>query len=320
MDFLSGAKRIRGPLGTRNKDGAHRLTHRLETALSEGADSPHWPDLKAALPSPTFSRFADFAGVKEQQLPTWDALREAYETHRAQRVKIGKLKESTVARYKMTVRDFREFLEERKITLLQDITRPLTESFKAWKIERINRKKYSRGGAGLVLDAAILHRIFAFAVENEWILKNPVRMEGRPGENPRHGAAPFTAEELLRLRSNAEDDLLAFLLLRWTGLRGSDAVTLSWEEVHFDRKEIERVTLKRSKKVVLPLRAEVLFALEAERTRRNPQPTDRVLLNPFTGALLTRPRLYERMLALGKRAKVPNAHPHRFRDTLALTC
>jgi hypothetical protein len=31
-----------------------------------------------------------------------------------------------------------------------------------------------------------------------------------------------------------------------------------------------------------------------------------------------RPRLYQRMLALGKRAGVNNAHPHRFRDTLAV--
>jgi integrase len=33
---------------------------------------------------------------------------------------------------------------------------------------------------------------------------------------------------------------------------------------------------------------------------------------------MTRPRLYERMLALGKRASVPDAHPHRYRDTFAV--
>jgi integrase len=33
---------------------------------------------------------------------------------------------------------------------------------------------------------------------------------------------------------------------------------------------------------------------------------------------MTRPRLYQRMLALGRRAGVPHAHPHRFRDTLAV--
>ena len=73
VDFLSGANRIRGPLGTRNKDAAHRLTHRLETALSEGADSAEWPELKVALPTSTYSRFADFTGVKAREVPTWDA-------------------------------------------------------------------------------------------------------------------------------------------------------------------------------------------------------------------------------------------------------
>ena len=318
VDFFSGATRIRGGLGTRNKDAAHRLSHRLETALSEGADSRLWPELKAALPSSTFSRFADFIGVKEGKLPTWERLREAFEAYLAQRVGIGKLRDSTAARYKMTVREFGAFLQERKITLLRDITKPLTESFKAWRIERINQRKFARGATGLILDAAILHRLFSFAAENEWVLKNPVRMEGRPGENPRHGAEPFTSEELSRLRGHAGKDMLAFLLLRWTGLRGGDAVALSWQEVHFDRKEIERVTQKRRKKVILPLHGELLFALEAERERQNPQATDRVLMNPATGTPLTRPRLYERMLAFGRRADVPNAHPHRFRDTLAV--
>ena len=36
------------------------------------------------------------------------------------------------------------------------------------------------------------------------------------------------------------------------------------------------------------------------------------------GTRLTRPRLYHRMLARGKRAGVADAHPHRFRDTLAV--
>src|SRR5580704_3999317 len=106
------------------------------------------------------------------------------------------------------------------------------------------------GATSLALDLAILHRAFAFALENEMILKNPVRMEGRPGENPEHGAEPFTSSELVSLRESAGPDLLTFLLLRWTGLRGSDAVSLTWDEVHFDEKEIERVTQKRRKKVI----------------------------------------------------------------------
>jgi integrase/recombinase XerD len=143
-------------------------------------------------------------------------------------------------------------------------------------------------------------------------------MEGRPGDNPQGGAEPFTAEELEKLRENAADDLLPLLLLRWTGLCGSDAVSLTWQEVDFSQKEIERITQKRKKKVILPARTELLFALEAERDRQKPAPMDRILMNPNTGTVMTRRRLYQRMLALGKRAGVANAHPHRFRDTLAV--
>ncbi len=69
----------------------------------------------------------------------------------------------------------------------------------------------------------------------------------------------------------------------------------------------------------MPLRPrELTQALEVERDRRSPRPEDRVLLNLASGQALTRPRLYERMLALGRRAGVPNARPHPYRDTFAV--
>jgi len=58
--------------------------------------------------------------------------------------------------------------------------------------------------------------------------------------------------------------------------------------------------------------------LESERERRRPEDDERILVNPYTGDPITRPRLYQRMLALGKRASVPDAHPHRYRDTFAV--
>ncbi len=216
-------------------------------------------------------------------------------------------------------REFDVFLKEENITLLQDISKTVVERFKVWRVAIINKKKFSRGATGLSLDVAILHRCFWFAVENEMMVKNPVRMEGRPGACfGDRGAQPFDSAELLKLREHAGSDLLIFLLLRWTGLRGGDAVALTWQEVRFDRKEIERVTQKRRKKVILPLNVELLFALEAEYQRLKPDPTDRILLNPNTNTPMTRPRIYERMLALGTRAGVAKANPHRFRDTLAV--
>lgn len=170
----------------------------------------------------------------------------------------------------------------------------------------------------VAVDAAILHKVFAYALDVEMILKNPVKMDGRPGGEPTRGAQPFTGDELRQMRIHAGADLLIFLVLRHTGFRGSDAVGITWAEVHFDGREIERVTQKCRNLVVMPIHPELLFALEAEHARRNPKPTERVLLNPSTGGPLRRPRLYARTLALGKRAGVAHAHPHRFRDTLAV--
>jgi integrase len=310
--------RLRGSLGTRSRDVALRLIHKLETAIAEGQDSALWHELQSLLPFRTYKSFSDYAGVKPKQLPTWEDLAVGFSVFREQRVKLGKLAQSTSDRYEVTIREFGEFLAAEKTTLLQDINKPLVERFKVWRVDRINKKKHSRGATGLVLDAAILHCVFSFAVENEMVMKNPVRMEGRPGENPQNGAEPFTAGELSKLREKAGLDLLAFLLLRWTGLRGVDAVKLTWSEVHLDRKEIERVTQKRKKRVILPIHTELLFALETEHEKVKPEPSAHVLLNPATGTQMTRPRLYQRMLALGKRAGVNGAHPHRFRDTLAV--
>ena len=124
-------------------------------------------------------------------------------------------------------------------------------------------------------------------------------MEGRPRDDPECGAQPFKTDELSKLREAAGPDLLAFLILRWTGLRGSDAVSLLWSEVDLQSGEISRLTLKRRKRVVVPMHTELSFALETEAQRRRPSPTDAVLLNPKTEGKFTRPRLYYHMLALG---------------------
>ena len=316
--MVGGVHAVRGSLGTRNQEAARRICHRLEMALVEGPTSPLWGELRGLLPAATYLRFAKYLSITERKVPTWVDLRQRVRAHLEQRRRIGRLQESTETRYELTLREFDIFLAEKEVSLLPDISRSLMAEFMPWRLDRIKQRKHARGGTGLALDIAILHRAFAVAVEDEMIVRNPVRMEGRPGENPERGAEPFTGADLSRLREHAGEDLLALLLLRWTGFRGSDAVSVSWEEVHLHQKEIERVTQKRKKKVVVPIQAELLFALEAEYGSRKPHASDRVLLNPSTGKPLTRPRLYHRMLALGKRAGVLNAHPHRFRDTLAV--
>lgn len=323
-DMTLAGERVRLSLGTRNQDAAMRLASRIDKALAEGSQSAIWAELRPVLPEQTFKRFADSVGYKppepvaEPYRMTWNDVRERFKEHMEKRMSIGKLRESTRDRYMQTLKQFEAFLTEKKIFRVEEITKSVTEGFKAWRVAAIKAKKGSRGGTGMVLDVAILHKAFQVCVDDELIPKNPVRFEGRPGDEPTRGAQPFSAEELAKLNASACEDLMAFMVLRWLGLRGSDAVDLVWNEVHFDRQELERVTRKRSKRVIIPIQSDLLTLLKMEHERRNPKPTDRVLLHPAEHRPMTRKRLYYRMLALGKRAGVLNAHPHRYRDTFAV--
>lgn len=315
---------LRLPLGTANKHAAGATVDHIERALSEGQTSLRWPELKKLLPPRSFAALAGVANycepepIAEMPVSTWQDLESAFRTKMKQRILLGKMAESTSERYEQTLRAFNAFLVESGVSDLPSMNRAFMERFKVWRLAKIQEKKNSRGGRGLSLDVAILHRIFAVAVECELVVKNPVMFEGRPGDSAEHGAQPFRGEQLVKLRQAAGEDLLTYLLLRWTGLRGSDAVRLTWDEIDFGTQEINRLTQKRKKRVVLPTPQELFFALEAERDRRQPQADERILLNPTKGQPMTRPRLYYRMLALGKRAGVPDAHPHRFRDTFAV--
>src|ERR1035438_1023576 len=114
-------------------------------------------------------------------------------------------------------------------------------------------------------------------------------------------ATPFTVDELRAMQNHAENDLLLFLLLRWTGLRTSDALMLRWKEVSFDGRLIEHVVSKDRKKLILPLHAELLAALEKAHQQRSPQPTEPILLNG-RGEHFTHWQVLGRIAALGKGA------------------
>ncbi len=129
--------------------------------------------------------------------------------------------------------------------------------------------------------------------------------------------SPFTSGELEAMRNQAEDDLLLFLLLRWTGLRAIDAVDLTWREVSLDQQQIEHVGGKNLSKAILPIHAELWSAFRAEYQRCNPRQDDPVLQHS-DGKPFTRGYLCRRITALGRRSGVEGAYPHRFRQTFAV--
>lgn len=318
VDWIQGDLRVRGSLGTSSHDIAVRLRQKIESAIVGGPSSPIWPDLSNTLPPETYARFASQLGVVKTQVVTWEDLKALFNGFQNQRLALGKLSPNTKSRYAVAIDEFSLFLDEQKVLTLPEITKALVEKFKVWRMERTKTRKMFRGGGGIAVDAAVLHRVFAIGIEHELLVKNPVRMEGKPGENPVRGAHPFSGDELAALRNHAAEDLLSFLLLRWTGLRGSDAVKVSWREVDWNAGELVRLTQKRKKLVIVPMHEELSEILATAQKGRTPPENEPILISPETGQPMSRPRLYERIKALGERAGVKASHPHRFRDTLAV--
>ena len=312
---------VRLSLGTRDERHAARLKTQVQDALLLGSECNLWPELKKHLPTATFEFFAAIGGWQtkaELPAPTWLELVRDFTARFRRQILQGERSEATWKRYKLSCDSFSEFLKQRGISRLDQITRRVSEDFKAWKLALSLARKHPGNGQGLRLDVAILHSVFAFAIEMDLLARNPIKSEGTPGRKSDGGAQPFNQEELARLRQFAGKDLLSFQLLRHTGLRGFDATDLRWSDIDLKDRMLSRLTHKRGKQVWIPLHTELFFALEAESLRRRPRAGDHVLLNPDTTKPMSRPRLYERMLALGRRAEVVRAHPHRFRDTLAV--
>jgi hypothetical protein len=253
-------KEVRLSLGTEEKSAAIRRVSKLERAIAEGVSSSLWPELNESLPPTTFKYFADRIGYVQHAgrataKPTWNDLCEVFELEMERQIanklrgatsEEGIMAPSTRDRYRQTVRHFTAFLED-KNALLDSIDAGTIEKFKVDRHKKIMKLKQARGGSSIALDIAVLHRMFNLAVSKQMMARKPIDLskESKPGKNPKNGARPFTGDELKKLRDAAGEDFFMFLLLRWTGLRKSDALTLRWEEIHFDRGtngEIEKLT------------------------------------------------------------------------------
>ena len=337
-------KPVRLSIGADEETAAKRRTAKIERAVLEGATSPLWAELANSLPPATFKFFASRVGYSGQSRRataklTWQDLCDAYEVEMQRTVdnkergatrNEGIMSESTRARYRVTIRDFTNFLED-KNTPLVDITPAAIAKYKIDRHKTVTAKKQSRGGAGIALDIAVLHGMFAFAVAQKMLADKPISMarESKPGQNPKNGARPFTGEELSAIRQatvyknsrkQTIDDTPTFLLLRWSGLRVSDAVKLQWKHVHFGRGsngEIEILTQKRSKVAIIPLASEFRENLESQYSERKPRNEDYVLLNPETDKpFANRAILSRRAIELCDRAGIKGSG-HCFRDTFA---
>lgn len=300
-----GGVRLRGSLGTVNEKAAKQLASRMEVALSSG-NKDVWAGLKLVLPEATYLTFSE--GKVAEPITVKDVF-EGY-LRRIDRKRVGQeIAVSTEERYRGATYEFAVRLKERNVRLMDEITPLVIEEYRAYRLAQTLQRKQSRGGQGLDVDVVVLKQIFDLAIELGYSKPNPVKSISRTKVRPSKVPEPFTQEELDKLRAVVVgNELLVFSLLRWTGMRGSDVVGLTWDEIDFQSGTIVKTTLKRGKEIRIPIHQDLLASLQNWRIIRN----SKLVLED-----LTRPQLYTLVQKLGAKAGVPNCRPHRFRSTLA---
>ena len=318
-------KRLAGKQAEKPTDPVN-LYETLDRAHDKGPLRPAQLELRRVLPPDTFEKLAEVVGYTEKPdlapppAPTWADLHSSFKAEVERRIAIGKLRTSTWERYQQTVKAFEGFLTIQDIAELERITKTVVENFKVWRLAEIRKRKCSRGGGGLVLDAAILHRIFRHAIECDLLKSNPVRMEGRPGDQPESGAQPFTADQLSKLRKSADGDLLAFsapALDRATRI-GRGGLALGRDRLGERKKSIgsRRSAASDSFSRFIPscCSCSRLSTRGAIRTLRSGY----FCSIPTLGNPIPAPGSTSGCSPWGRRAGVLDAHLHRYRDTFAV--
>lgn len=166
----------------------------------------------------------------------------------------------------------------------------------------------------------LLRTFFRFCLDREWISDNPARKIRNPKVTER-STLPFSQEEVIRILAACEQFKASqltklrlralLLLLRYTGLRIGDAVTLARTRILSGK--LFLYTSKANTPVYCPVPEVLLRALDALPTVGQ--------YYFWTGH--SKPKTVIShwqcdLMELFKAAKVENGHAHRFRDTFAV--
>lgn len=276
VDGTLSGRRYHKTLKTRNWEAAQKLTQTLEAS---GKPEPTAKTIQEA--TDAFIRDAEARGLRPP----------------------------SVYKYKLLFKQLKTFSEEKG---LRHITECDVETLRAFRESWANKNFSARKK----LEA--MRTFFRFVHESGWLPTNPAKVI-KPPKVDDPPTLPYTKEEFQRVldacenypdKRNAVRLRALTLLLRFSGLRGSDAVTLSKHQIK-DGVLVLR-TAKTGTEVRVPLPQNALDALSEVNTDHyffwSGQGTKKSCVGDYQRAFK---KLYEL-------AKVENGHMHRWRDTFAV--
>lgn len=210
-----------------------------------------------------------------------------------------------------------EFAHDKGLRFLRELDLPMLRKFRAsWTNENFSAQKKLES----------LRTFFRFAQANGWIAENAAsKLERQTVRRPQ--ILPFTREEMIRIlaacnrytdnygrtgQENARRLRALVLLLRYSGLRIGDAVSLERERIAGGK--LFLYTAKTGTLVSCPLHDDVIQALDAVRGT-----SEKYFFWTGESKLKSAVSVWQEALSrLFRLAKVRAAHPHRFRHTFAV--
>jgi integrase/recombinase XerD len=227
------------------------------------------------------------------------------------------LKEKTIYKYRLLFSQLEKYAETNGIRYLKELDASTLRRFRAtWKDGNLAAlKKLER-----------LRAFFRFACGSKWIVDNPVSELKNPKVSARP-TIPFTHDEMIQIlgacdaefetskparKANARRLRALVLLLRYSGMRIGDAVSCASERVNGNK--VLLYTQKTGVPVYCPLPDFVVSSLEEILP-----PNGRYFFWSGTSKLQTATGDWqEKLKKIFKKAKLPDGHAHRFRDTFAV--
>lgn len=223
---------------------------------------------------------------------------------------------STVRKYRLLCRRMSVFASQHGLRILKQFDMAMLSEFRAgWKYGALTSSKHLER----------LRSFFRFSQENKWVDENPARRLKAPRLS-HHPTLPFTHDEMERIlaaldpfveqtvprgRDNARRLRALVLLLRYSGMRIGDVVSLTSDKICGNR------LLLYTQKTAVPV-----YIVLPDMVKRVLDTTPRTAGNHIfwtgTGTLDGVIGSWQRRLRkLFRLAKVQKAHGHRFRDTFA---
>lgn len=309
LNCTVGGKRVRSALGTRDHRIAKKRADRILFALEDGPQSPAWSPLRLVLPPSTIETLSRTSLCKLP--PSLGDVERKFCGRLDRQVQLGRMAQSTYNEYQRKAGIFFDWIQESGVQKMDEIKADQIESYLIHRKRQLLESPYATNGRGLHGDMVVLKSLVRFcAEENIAAIRLPELTLPKAKVD---SAQPLSDEDLATLDANAEGTLrLSYLLLRWTGMRESDVVSLTWSGVDFAKGTLYKRTRKRKTEILVPLSSALEAELRKWHETLRPKPEDTVLPG------WSREKLYRELRKFGLNYGIMNLHPHRFRSTLAV--